>query len=236
MRPIVAPPKPVSDGRLKVKQFPFVENPATVLLIPVHLVGDTRWWSYDGVLLGGIQVGSDTANDNRKDSVDATKPQVSTESSVVATVAATHGVSPSKWNSFWPLKKKAPIVEKAPMVSAPPPKAGLSDAQESKIRYLPSPIPRSWGEQDFHVIVEYESSHATTEFSMKLYYGCGDPSELRLAESPPIKGISGGKQRMKFRLNKANIARNELFRATLDIIRATPDPVYVYGVWLEIGV
>ena len=43
-------------GKPAPKQFPFVENPATVLLIPMSLGEDATWWSFDGVLLGGIRI------------------------------------------------------------------------------------------------------------------------------------------------------------------------------------
>jgi hypothetical protein len=104
------------------------------------------------------------------------------------------------------------------------------------IGYMPIPIPRSWGEDDFHVVVEYEADAPSARFKFRICYGCGDPSELRLGETDTLVGDSGGKRRLKFKLNEAYLARNELFRASLDVVRESPDPVLVYGTWLEVGV
>ena len=160
-------------GKIKAKQFPFVENPATVLLIPFHLGSTVSWWSHDGILLGGLMVNS---------------------------------------------------VEK------------VEDVHFSRIGYLPTPIPRTWGQKEFGVVVEYEAESETTKFKFRMHYGCGDPSELHLGETEVIQGIAGKKHRVKFKLNENYIIRNELFRATLEIARYNPEPVLVYGAWLEIGV
>lgn len=41
---------------MRPKQLPFVEDPARVLLIPLHLGQGCTWWSHDGSLLGGVKV------------------------------------------------------------------------------------------------------------------------------------------------------------------------------------
>ncbi len=106
----------------------------------------------------------------------------------------------------------------------------------ARLGYLPLPIPRSWGETTFHVVVEYEAEHTGARFKFRIFYGCGDPSELHLGESRIIEGVSGGQQRVKFSLDESKLTRNQLFRATLEIMRESPDPVLIYGVWLEVGV
>ncbi len=104
------------------------------------------------------------------------------------------------------------------------------------IGYLPCPVPRSWGEREFVVVFEYEGERPDTNFRLRLWYGCGDPSELHVGATDPIVGQSGGKQRMHFHLRQHYLQRNELFRATLEVARTSPGPVLIYGVWLEVGV
>jgi hypothetical protein len=104
------------------------------------------------------------------------------------------------------------------------------------IAYLPTPVPRSWGEREFKVVVEYECEFPGTIFQFRMHYGCGDPSELHRGESGMMNGQTGGKRRMTFPLEEKYLQRNELFRATLEVVRASPKPILVYGVWLEIGV
>jgi hypothetical protein len=103
-----------------------------------------------------------------------------------------------------------------------------------RVRYMPLPVPRSWAKTAFCVVVEYEAE-PNAMFVLRTYYGCGDPSELHVG-SESIRGIAGKKQRAIFRLDEAHLARNELFRATLEVIREAQPAVYVYGAWLEIGV
>ena len=110
------------------------------------------------------------------------------------------------------------------------------EGHPTPVRYLPTPVPRSWGSLDFGVVVEYESEHECADFRLRLYYGCGDPSDLHLGQTEPITGRSDGKQRLKFRLHPKHLRRNELFRCTVEVQRASPDPVLIYGVWLEVGV
>jgi len=109
-------------------------------------------------------------------------------------------------------------------------------ARSDAILYMPTPIPRSWGEKEFSAVVEYECDDAGAIFQFRLHYGCGDPSELHRGESGYIKGQVGSKQRCRFKLNEQFLARNELLRCTLEIERVSPKPVYVYGAWLEVGV
>lgn len=104
------------------------------------------------------------------------------------------------------------------------------------IGYLPSPIPRSWEESEFCVVVEYEAETEEAAFKFRLHYGCGDPSELHLGETKLLEGKTGGKKRLAFSLHPRFLAKNELFRCSLEIARETPDPVLVYGAWLEVGV
>jgi hypothetical protein len=153
--------------QLPSKQVQGVENPATVLLIPMVLGDGASWWSHDGALLGGIQI--------------------------------------------------------APQHSA-------------KIMYLPRPIPRSWGEKEFNVCVEYEGDSAAL-FKLRLLYGCGDPSELRLGETDEITGETGKIRRLRFRLNPELIHCNQLFRCTLSIARSNGGngEVLIYGAWMEVG-
>jgi hypothetical protein len=113
---------------------------------------------------------------------------------------------------------------------------GFAAGDEGRIAYLPTPIPRSWGQRAFDVVVEYEAESSEARFQLRCYYGCGDPSELHLGETALLKGKGGGKQRLRFRLNEAHLTRNELFRCAIGVIRQTPEPVLVYGVWLEVGV
>ena len=164
----------MSEG-VRAGQFPFVENPATVLLVPVHLGPTTTWWSHDGILVGGLEINT---------------------------------------------------IESIPE----------GQHHSAKVGYLPTPIPRSWAEKELRLVIEYESKEETTDFQFKLYYGCGDPSELRLAQSNFKKGMTGSKKRARFPLNEEYIKRNELFRATVEVVRRTPDPIWIYGVWLEVGV
>lgn len=156
--------------RLSPAQVRGVEDPATVLLIPMSLGHAGRWWSHDQILLGGIEVCGDVAGIDR-----------------------------------------------------------------CKLGYLPTPVPRSWGSRDFHAVVEYEAEQANTRFKLRVYYGCGDPSELHVGESPVQEGVSRGKRRMIFKLNPERIVRNEMFRLTLEVIRETAAPVLVYGAWLEVS-
>lgn len=158
----------------RADQFPFVENPATVLLMPVYMGETVSWWTHDGILVGGLKVNT---------------------------------------------------VKEIPE----------GQAHASKVGYLPTPIPRSWGEKEFHLVVEYESQDPTAEFAFRIYYGCGDPSELHLGETSFKKGETDGKTRVKFPLSEKHILRNELFRATVEVVRKTPDPVLIYGCWLEVG-
>lgn len=106
----------------------------------------------------------------------------------------------------------------------------------SLIGFIPTLIPRSWEGNDFAVVTEYETETEGADFRFRLFYGCGDPSDLRLGETPPIQGKSDGKQRLTFKLNPKFLQRNELFRCTLDVSRVSPDPVLVYSSWLEVGV
>lgn len=107
---------------------------------------------------------------------------------------------------------------------------------ETGIGYLPTPIPRSWTKREFRVVVELESEHKDSNFQIRLYYGCGDPSDIRLGESEWITGKSYGRERIPFPLKAKYLDTNELFRATIVIHRKTTWPVLVYGAWLEIGV
>lgn len=153
--------------QLPAKQVQGVEDPATVIMIPMVLGDGASWWSHEGMLLGGIEIA----------------PQ-----------------------------------------------------ESPKIMYLPRPIPRSWGEAEFHVCVEYEGANEAL-FKLKLYYGCGDPSELRLGQSDEIIGETGTVRRLKFRLDPEKIFRNELFRCTLKVARSNGGKgnVLVYGAWMEVG-
>ena len=104
------------------------------------------------------------------------------------------------------------------------------------VSYLPLPVPRSWV-SDFRIVVEYGTDDDTADFQFQLYYACGDPHQAcRMGKTDFFKGKSVGKQRLNFRLKKEHINKNELFRATLAVLRKTPDPVYIYGTWLEVGV
>uniref|UniRef100_A0A6H1Z9A8 Uncharacterized protein n=1 Tax=viral metagenome TaxID=1070528 RepID=A0A6H1Z9A8_9ZZZZ len=49
-------PKPRS---ISAKQVGGVETPATVMLTPVHLDEGWKWWSHDGILVGGVQFDGD---------------------------------------------------------------------------------------------------------------------------------------------------------------------------------
>lgn len=111
----------------------------------------------------------------------------------------------------------------------------IEGVHNSRVAYLPRPIPRSWGESEFGVCVEYEADdHAV--FRLKVYYGCGDPSELRLGQTKMLAGETGSKQRLRFKLLPKFLAANELFRCTLEIARTSPGCVLIYGAWMEIGV
>jgi len=153
--------------QLPAKQVRGVEDPATVIMIPMVLGDGASWWSHEGMLLGGIQV---------------------------------------------------------------------AQKQSPKIMYLPRPIPRSWGEKAFHICVEYEGDD-DSRFKLKLYYGCGDPSELRLGQSGEIEGETGAVRRVKFPLDPEKIFRNQLFRCTLKVARSNggKGKVLVYGAWMEVG-
>lgn len=168
-------PKPPRKHQLPAKQLRGVEDPATIILVPMSLVpvGMVQWWSHDGLLLGGIKVNG------------------------------------------------------APLDASDP-------GHESRIGYLPAPIPRSWGEEDFHVVIEYEAEDKEARFRLRVYYGCGDPSELHVGESQTLEGESQGKRRLYFKLDKAKLRCNELFRATVEVNRDTPHPILIYGVWLEL--
>lgn len=165
-------PDTAKRGRPQAKQFPFVESPATVLLIPVSLGDGAGWWSYDNVLLGGIKV-----------------------------------------NRLKAIKK----------------------SHTSRIGYLPRPIPRSWAKSEFGVCIEYEAD-TDSVFRFKLYYGCGDPSELRVGQTKCLAGQVGSNQRLAFKLIPKFLVANELFRCTLEVVRTSPGAVLVYGAWIEIGV
>lgn len=173
---VSGPPPPKKPKRLiSAKQLAGVENPATVLLHPVHFEEPIiQWWSYDGILMGGLKVNGNTEIEN----------------------------------------------------------GSRSDA----IAYLPTPVPRSWGEREFKVVVEYECEHQGSIFQMRLHYGCGDPSELHKGETGFLQGVPGSKQRIAFPLDESHLARNELLRCTLEIQRVSAKPILVYGTWLEIGV
>lgn len=161
-------------NKIPAKQLGGVENPATVLLHPVHFNEPAvSLWSFDGILLGGIKVnGAEEIKGTRSDSI-------------------------------W---------------------------------YLPTPVPRSWGQKKFNVVVEYECEHPGSIFQLRLHYGCGDPSELHRGETGMLQGRVGAKSRERFELDETKILRNELFRASLEIVRVSPKPVLVYGAWLEVGV
>ena len=109
-----------------------------------------------------------------------------------------------------------------------------SKTPQSRIGYLPRPIPRSWGNIDFGVVVEYEGSDEA-KFSFRLYYGCGDPSELRIGQTKPLQGKTGSKQRLRFELLPKFIMRNEMLRCTLEVQRNGAGQVLVYGAWMEVG-
>jgi len=164
---------PKQKTQIAAKQVRGVEDPATVICVPVHLGDGIKWWSYDDILIGGIKVNG------------------------------------------------TPVKEKD----------GLG---HSVLGYLPIPIPRSWGEREFNVVVEYEAEDGEAKFKFKLFYGCGDPSELHLGESQVLTGKAGKKERIYFKLNPECLVRNELIRVSLDIARETPHPILIYGVWLEL--
>ncbi len=169
---LVSATKPSFSGRPKAKQFPFVENPACVILIPINLGQDSSWWSHDGILLGGIKVNS---------------------------------------------------IEK------------FGPNHVCRIAYLPHIIPKSWGQQEFGLVLEYEAA-ANAKFKFKAYYGCGDPSELHLGETEPLVGKAGEKRRIRFKLEEKYISRNELFRTTIEVLRSNPKEVLIYGAWLELHI
>jgi hypothetical protein len=104
------------------------------------------------------------------------------------------------------------------------------------IKYLPIPIPRSWGEQKFNVVIEYEAENKNAKFDFRVMYGCGDPSELHLGETKEVVGKTGQKERVFFTLDESLLLRNELFRVTIDIMKKNQFPVLIYGAWLEIAV
>lgn len=104
------------------------------------------------------------------------------------------------------------------------------------IKYLPTPIPRSWGEKHFKVVVEYEAENKAAKFDFRINYGCGDPSELHLGTTPEVIGRTGKKERAFFTLDESLLLRNELFRVTVDIMKKNRHSVLIYGVWLEIKV
>ena len=104
------------------------------------------------------------------------------------------------------------------------------------VSYQPTLIPRSWEERSFGVVLEYESDHKHAEFMFRLHYGCGDPSELRVGQTKLLTGKSLGKTRLTFALRGQYLAKGELFRAAIEVVRNTPLPVYLYGAWLEVGV
>ncbi len=86
------PPEPKKAKRkMPAKQLGGVESPATVLLHPVHFNPDNKgpasWWSYDGILIGGIKI-------NGVEAIDG-------------------------------------------------------GTRSDTIAYLPTPVPRSWGEKEF---------------------------------------------------------------------------------------
>ncbi len=105
---------------------------------------------------------------------------------------------------------------------------------KSKIGYMGTLIPQSWACEEFGVTLEYEADKPDARFKFRLFYGCGDPSEIKLAESKLFEGQTDGKQRMRFKLNPEHIARRELLRVTLEVVRETPHPVFVYGAWLDV--
>tara|TARA_Y100000034_G_scaffold37277_1_gene45814 strand:+ start:668 stop:1228 length:561 start_codon:yes stop_codon:yes gene_type:complete len=108
---------------------------------------------------------------------------------------------------------------------------------QARVGYLPIPIPRSWGEAEFGVVIEYEAESLDAQFRFRLFYGCGDPSELYRGESDLLTGhAGGGKRRMLFKLDPDKLKRNELFRVTVEVHRMTPHHVLIYGAWLEVGV
>jgi hypothetical protein len=110
------------------------------------------------------------------------------------------------------------------------------DSENARLCYLPTPVPRSWEERDFNLVIEYECEHEKARFAFIVHYGCGDPSELHVGSSKLQRGKLGGKQRLAFALDRHFIVRNELFRATIEVHRESPHPVLIYGAWLEIGV
>lgn len=104
------------------------------------------------------------------------------------------------------------------------------------IKYLPTPIPRSWGQKKFNVVIEYEAENKNAKFDFNVNYGCGDPSELHLGKTSEVVGKAGRKERAVFTLDESLLLRNELFRVTIDVMKKNRYAVIIYGVWLEIAV
>jgi len=101
------------------------------------------------------------------------------------------------------------------------------------IGYAPTWVPKIWQKKAFNVCVEYEGEREAA-FSLRVHYGCGDPSELHVHESDLLTGNTEGKSRERFPIT--HIDRRELLRASLEIRRNNGLPVLIYGAWLEIGV
>ena len=55
---LVSETPPKKPKRLiSAKQVRGIENPATVLLHPIHFESpQVQWWSFDGILMGGLKV------------------------------------------------------------------------------------------------------------------------------------------------------------------------------------
>jgi len=104
------------------------------------------------------------------------------------------------------------------------------------LAYSPTRIPRVWDGKKFGITVEYESERPESRFKFRVYYSCGDPSERKLWEARYMEGQNNGKRRLTFNLAPQFVVGDELFCCTLEIIRVQPDPVLIYGSWLEIGV
>lgn len=107
---------------------------------------------------------------------------------------------------------------------------------QSYVGYLPIAIPRSWTGKEFGVVLEYESEHKNSVHDFVLYYGCGDPSDLKVEQTETFKGKTLVRERIKFPLRSHGLDTNELFRCSVCIRRASPFPILLYGAWLEIGV
>ena len=108
--------------------------------------------------------------------------------------------------------------------------------RDAVVSYAPVLVPKIWDGREFALVVEHETDDKQVRYSMRVSYGCADPSEFKALQTRPIEGQPEKRIRLRFALDGKRLIRNQLLRIALRVDRHTEHPLLIYGAWLELEV